>query len=147
LIVKIGENIKLVFAEVISGGLIGAYLHANKKVAAAVVLNVGKTELATDLAMQITAMSPRYIKPQDVPAEELEKEKEIYRQQLKNEGKPETMWEKIIPGKLNKFYEEVCLLNQAYIKDDKIKIIDLIKQESKSTGQEVAVLSFKRYQI
>src|SRR3989338_7830222 len=147
LMVKIGENIKLIFAEIISGELIGAYLHANKKVAAVVVLNAGKKELATDLAMQVTAMSPRHIKPQDIPVEELEKEKEIYRQQLKNEGKSEAMWEKIIPGKLNKFYEEVCLLNQPFIKDDKIKIIDLIKQESKNTGQEVVVISFKRYQI
>ena len=147
LIVKIGENIKLAFAEVITGELIGVYLHSNKKLASIVILAGGNNELALDLAMQITAMSPKFISPQDVPATEIEKEKAIYREQLKNEGKNEAMWDKIIPGKLNKYYAEVCLLNQPFIKDDKMTVGDLIKQTAKTMGEEIKVEKFTRYKI
>ncbi len=143
LIVKIGENIQLVIAEIIKGEVIGTYLHSNKKIVSVVVLSSGNRELAIDLAMQIAAMSPKYIKPEDIQAQEIEKEKEIYREQLKGEGKPEAMWDKIIPGKLNKYYQEVCLLKQAYIKDDKITIEQLIKKQ----GDDIQVLKFSRFQI
>jgi elongation factor Ts len=143
LIMKIGENIQLSEFRVFEGKVIGTYLHSNKKVAAAIVLSGGTVELATDLAMQIAAMSPKYIKPEDIPAEVIEKEKEIYQEQLKTEGKPQAMWEKIIPGKLNKYYEDVCLIKQTFIKDDKKKIEDLIAQ----SGQGIEVLVFHRFQI
>ncbi|MFA6254476.1 MAG: translation elongation factor Ts [Patescibacteria group bacterium] len=143
LVVKIGENIQLGDFEVLTGEILGIYLHSNKKVAAVVTMNSGSEKLATDLAMQVTAMSPKYIKPEDIPASEIAKEKEIYREQLKAEGKPEAMWEKIIPGKLNKYYQDVCLLKQTYIKDDKITVEKLIEQE----GKGIEVVKFSRYQI
>jgi elongation factor Ts len=141
LIVKIGENLKLAFAQIVNGEILGIYLHANKKLASVVVLKSGSQSLANDLAMQVTAMSPKYLAPQDIPADVIAKEKEIYEQQLKTEGKPENMWEKIIPGKLNKFYQETCLLHQAFIKDDKISIGELVRK-----GQ-AEVVKFYRYQI
>ncbi|MDX9892920.1 MAG: translation elongation factor Ts [Patescibacteria group bacterium] len=143
LIVKIGENIQLVESEIIEGEVLGAYLHSNKKVASVVVLSGGSQELAIDLAMQVAAMSPKYVKPEDISSEEIEKEKEIYREQLKSEGKPEAMWEKIMPGKLNKYYQEVCLLNQPFIKEDKLSVQDYIKKQ----GEGIAIVKFSRYQI
>lgn len=128
LIVKIGENLQLGQYNLISGSLIGTYLHSNKKIVGVVVLNQGSEELAKELAMQVAATAPRYLRPEDVPSDILTKEKEIYSEQLKTEGKPETMWEKILPGKLQKFYSEVCLLKQIYIKDDKKNIEDLLKE-------------------
>jgi len=143
LVVKIGENIQLSFAEIISGKIIASYIHSNKKVAAVVVLSGGKEDLALELAMQVTAMSPKYIKPEEIPLAEIEKEKEVYREQLKAEGKPEAMWEKIMLGKLNKYYQDVCLLKQAFIKDDKISIEQLIKNQ----GGDIEVIKFSRFQI
>jgi len=126
LIVKIGENLQLAHAKIIEGETIGSYLHSNKKLASVVVLNGGTEELAKEIAMQVTAMNPEYNSPEDVPAEVLEKEKDIYREQLKQEGKPKEMIEKILEGKINKFYAEVCLIKQQYIKDDKITIEKLL---------------------
>ena len=143
LAVKIGENIQLVAAQIFQGKVIGSYLHSNRKIASVVVLSAGSVGLANDLAMQVTAMSPKYIKPEDIPAAVIDKEKEIYREQLKAEKKPQAMWEKIIPGKLAKYYQEVCLLKQPYIKDDKIKVEDLIKP----AGEGIQVVEFFRYQI
>jgi len=126
LIVKIGENIQLNKFDVIEGEVLGSYLHSNKKVAAVVVLSGGDDQLAKEAAMQAVAMNPLYLEPQDVPSEVIEKEKEIYLEQLKREGKPENMVEKILEGKLRKFYTEVCLLKQPYIKDDKMSIEKLL---------------------
>lgn len=139
LVVKIGENIQLGQFAVISGGTIGSYLHANKKLASTVVLEGGSEELANDIAMHISAMSPEYLSPEDVPAEILEKEKEIYKEQLKQEGKPEQIWDKIIEGKLAKYYEGVCLLNQDFIKDEDKKISELLG--------DAKITSFDRYAV
>ncbi len=130
LIVKIGENLRLGKFNLIEGELMGTYLHSNKKIAGVVVLQGGNMELAKDIAMQIAATAPRYLRPADVPAEVIAKEQEIYSEQLKNEGKSESMGEKILPGKLQKFYSEVCLLRQVFIKDDKKTIEDLLKEAS-----------------
>lgn len=138
LVVKIGENIQLSNIEVVEGSVIGTYLHSNKKAAGVVVLSAGDEELANDLAMQVVAMEPKYISPSDIPAEELEKEKEIYREQMKNEGKPAGIIDKIINGKLQKYYEDVCLLNQAFIKDDEKKVEALIKEK----GADIKVVKF-----
>lgn len=138
LVVKIGENIQIASAELIEGNVIGTYLHSNKKTAGVVVLSAGDEGLANDLAMQVVAMSPKYIAPSDIPAEELEKEKEIYREQMKNEGKPAEIIEKIINGKLQKYYEENCLLNQAFIKDEEKKVDALIKEK----GADIKVVKF-----
>jgi elongation factor Ts len=143
LIVKIGENLQLKAAEVLEGAVLGVYLHANKKVAAVVTLSGGAEALANDLAMQVAAMMPKYLAPTDVPNEVMEKEKEIYREQLRGEGKPEAIWDKIIEGKLNKFYEETCLLNQYFIKEDKTKIADLLA----AAGADVKITKFARYAV
>ncbi len=119
LIVKIGENIQFAGSAVLAGQILGYYLHSNKKVAAAVVLKNGSVEVAREVAMHAAAMKPQYLKPEDVPAAVIAKEKEIYTEQLKNEGKPEAMLENILKGKINKFYSEVCLTKQLFIKDDK----------------------------
>jgi elongation factor Ts len=126
LIVKIGENIQLGQYQIIEGDVIGSYLHSNNKIAGVVVLDGGAEDLAKDLAMQAVAMNPLYIGPEDIPGEVIEKEKEIYREQLKAEGKPVEMIEKIIMGKLQKFYNETCLIKQNFIKDDKITVEQLL---------------------
>lgn len=137
-------------------GIVYSYIHSNNKVGAMLELFcetdfVARTEdfksLARDIAMQIAALAPEYLKPDDVPAEIIEKEKEVYREQLKTEGKPEAMIEKILPGKSQKFYEEVCLLNQPFIKDEKIKIEDLIKQSIAKIGEKIEIGKFIRFQI
>jgi elongation factor Ts len=86
----------------------------------------GKEELAMTVAMQVAAANPKYIEPSEVEAGELEKEKEIYREQLLKEGKPEAMIEKILEGKVTKYYSEVCLVEQEFIKDDKKKVKDIL---------------------
>lgn len=143
LVVKIGENIQLAVNDIIEGDVIGTYLHSNKKIASAVVLSEGDEELAVELAMQVAAMSPKYIQPEDIPAAEIEKEKEVYRAQLKTENKPEAMWEKIILGKLNKYYQEVCLVKQPFIKEDKKSVEQLVKEK----GGNIKIIKFTRYQI
>jgi elongation factor Ts len=126
LTMKVGENMQITGVGIYSGENVGVYVHSNKKVAGICVLSGGSMEIASDIAMQIAAMSPKYLNPEVVPAEVLDKEKEIYREQLKGENKPEQIWDKIIAGKINKFYEENCLVNQVFIKDDTKKISDLL---------------------
>ncbi len=141
LIVKIGENIQLNKFEIISGDILGYYLHANNKVASVVSLNKGNQELAREIAMHVTAMNPIYLKPEDIPEDILAKEKEIYIEQLEAEGKPEEIIEKIIQGKLNKFYQENCLLKQEYIKDDKKNIKKLLDE------QGAIIKKFERFSL
>ncbi|MEI6627393.1 MAG: translation elongation factor Ts [bacterium] len=137
-------------------GLIGAYIHGIGKVGALVNVAcetdfVAKTdgfkELVKDIAMQVAAMAPQYINAEAVPAEVIEKEKEIYRAQLKEEGKPEQMWDKIIEGKLQRFYNEVCLLNQAFIKDETKKVSDLLTEAVAKTGEKIEVKEMSRFQV
>ena len=116
----IGEKLEVKRFAVITGKTVGAYSHMGGRIGVLVALDKeGESELATDIAMQVAAANPRYIYPEEVPAEELEKEKAIYREQLLKEGKPENMLDKIAEGKINKFYSEICLTKQEYIKDDK----------------------------
>ncbi len=137
-------------------GIIYAYIHANNKVGALIELNcetdfVAKNEefknLAHDLAMQITAQNPLYISPEDVPEDVLNKEKEIIKEELLAEGKPEDMLDKIIEGKLNKWYEEVCLLNQPFIKDEDLTVEKMINEKIASLGEKIKIGSFCRKQI
>jgi elongation factor Ts len=139
LIVKIGENLKLAFFDIIEAEVIGYYLHSNKKVATTVSLSKGNAEVAKEIAMHATAMNPQYLKPEDVPADVLEKEKEIYQEQLAKEGKPADIIEKILEGKVNKFYQEVCLVKQAFVKDDKKSIEKLLEEN------EAVIEKFNRY--
>ncbi len=139
-----------------SEGIVYAYIHANNKIGALVELKcetdfVAKNEefknLAHDLAMQVAAQSPLYISPADIPEEVANKEKEIYKEQLIVEGKPEKMLDKIIEGKMAKWYEDVCLLNQPFIKDEDKTITDLINEKIASLGEKIEVGGFCRKQI
>jgi len=124
----IGEKLDIKrYAKLVSAGTVAAYSHLGGKIGVLVALDKeGQSDIAYDIAMQIAAANPKYIKPEDVLAEELAKEKEIYKAQLIKEGKPENMIDKIMVGKLNKFYEEVCLNKQEYIKDDTKHIEDIL---------------------
>ncbi len=137
-------------------GVIGCYIHANAKVAALVALTcesdfVAKTEdfktLAHDLAMQVAATDPQYISPENVPTDIIEHEKEIYRVQLKNEGKPEKIWEKIITGKIQKFFSENCLLKQVFIKDDDKTVEQLIQAQVLKFGENIQIREIKRMSL
>lgn len=137
-------------------GLIGVYVHPGSQVAALVEVNcetdfVARTEqfqqLARDLAMQVVASRPRWVSREDVPEEEIEKEKQIYRAQLANEGKPEHIWDRIIQGKLEKWFTEVCLLEQPFIKDPDITVKDLLVQSVASLGENIQVRRFCRLEV
>lgn len=130
LILKIGENIQFGQSKKVTGSIIGSYLHSNKKIASAVVLSAGTPEVATDIALHVAAFRPDYLKPEDVPAELIATEQAIYRKQLEAENKPAEMIEKILPGKLEKYYSEVCLLKQKYVKDDSMTIEQYLKQNN-----------------
>lgn len=137
-------------------GIISTYIHNNNKIGVMLELNcetdfVAKNEdfkeLGKELCMQIAASSPIYVKPEDVPAEELDKEREIYKEQMKESGKPDNVIDKIVEGKLNKFYSEICLTEQNYIRDPKVVIKDLIKNKIATYGENISVGKFVRYQI
>lgn len=137
-------------------GVVTSYIHAGGKVGVLVELNcetdfVARNEefqaLAKDIAMHIAASAPEYLKPEDVPAEVLEKEKEILREQLRAEKKPEVMLDKIIEGKLAKFYEERCLLKQVFIKDETKKVEDLVKEAIAKIGENIELRRFTRYAL
>jgi elongation factor Ts len=137
-------------------GIIYAYIHANNKIGAMIELNcetdfVAKNEnfkaIAHDIAMQIAAQNPLYIAPADVPEEIINKEKEIYKEQLLAEGKPENMLDKIIEGKISKWYQDVCLLKQPFIKDEDITIEDYLNEKIASIGEKIKIGSFSRKQI
>jgi elongation factor Ts len=139
-----------------SEGLIGSYIHMNGKLGVIVELNcetdfVAKNkefgELLKNIAMHIAAANPQYVSSDDIPEKILEEEKEIIGEQFKDSKKPPEIIEKIMTGKLGKFYSEVCLLEQAYIKDDKITIKELISSFIAKTGENVKVGQFTRYMI
>jgi len=137
-------------------GIVGVYLHSNEKVAGLVGIscetdfvarNAEFKELAHDLAMQVVAIHPTYLAPEDVPAEILAKEKEIYTAELKKEKKPEAMMNKILEGKLAKFFEEQCLMKQKFIKDDKLTVEDLVKAKIAKLGENIKVKKFFKFEI
>ena len=104
-------------------------------------------ELVRNLAMQAAAAGAEYLRPEDVPAERVAKEKDIFAAQLASEGKPARMIDTIVEGKLRKFYSEVCLLEQPYIRDDKLTVKDLITQAAAKTGENVQVRRFVRFRL
>jgi len=137
-------------------GFLGSYIHSNGKVGAVVEVLcetdfVARTDdfhtLAKDLAMHVAASNPQYKLPQDIPVEVLEKEKAIYREQVVAEGKPAAIQEKIIEGKLNKFYDDVCLLRQKFIKDEELTIEQLIQNAIQKIGEKIVVGKFVRFHI
>ena len=105
------------------------------------------TNLAHELALHIAAMNPQYITTDEVPTGELNRETEVLRNQALAEGKPEQVVEKIVAGRMSKFYEEFCLLEQPFVKDDKVKIKDLITDSIRKTGENIVVRRFARYEL
>ncbi len=140
LIVKIGENLVLGDYDILEGDTIGVYLHSNNKLASIIVLDGGSEELAKDIAMHATALAPQYLKSEDIPQEVIEKEKEIYSEQLKKEGKTDDIIAKILDGKVAKFYTEVCLLKQNFVKDDQ-KTIEQLLADNKASIKEYKYFS------
>jgi elongation factor Ts len=137
-------------------GTIGHYIHFGSKAASLVEINcetdfVARTDdfqqLAKDLAMHIVAARPLWLNREEVPAEAVEKEKEIYREQMLNSGKPPQVVEKIIEGKLDKWYSDVCLLEQGYIKDPDKKILDMVTEQVAKLGENIRVSRFARMEI
>jgi len=139
-----------------SEGQIQSYIHAGNKIGVLVEVNcetdfTGKTEDFTEfvknLAMQIAATNPICVDREGVPAETLDKEKEIYAAQAKDSGKPEKVIEKIVEGKLKKYYSEVCLLEQMYVKNPDITIQDLLHEIMAKTGENITIRRFVRFQL
>jgi elongation factor Ts len=104
-------------------------------------------QFAHDMAMQVVGAHPKYVSVDDVPAEVVESERATYRQQFLDEGKPERILDRIVEGKLSKFYEEVCLLEQPFIKDGDVKIGDLVTQMIAQVGENIVIRRFVRYQV
>jgi elongation factor Ts len=139
-----------------SEGAVGTYIHAGGKIGVLVEVNcesdfVARTEdfqeLLKDIAMHIAATDPRYVRREDVTAEDLDREKEIFRAQAAATGKAAPVVEKIVEGKMSKFYEEVCLLDQPFIKDQSFAIKDLIAQKIGKLGENLSVRRFARFKV
>jgi len=137
-------------------GAVGTYIHAGGKIGVLLEINcesdfVARTEdfqdLMKDIAMHIAASDPRYVKPEDVTIEDLEREKDIYRAQAAATGKPAPVIEKIVDGKMAKFYEEVCLLDQPFIKDQAVTIKELIATKVGKLGENITVRRFARFKV
>ncbi|HEX2931791.1 MAG TPA: translation elongation factor Ts [Candidatus Binatia bacterium] len=137
-------------------GAVGAYIHAGGKIGALVEINcetdfVARTTefqtLLKDLAMQVAAASPRFVRREEIPVGELDREKEIYRQQALDSGKPEKIVDKIVEGKLERFYSEVCLVEQAFIKDPDKKVSDVVNDAIARLGENIQVRRFTRYHL
>jgi elongation factor Ts len=124
---KVGENIKLGKVSTLSGDVIGSYVHDGKK-GAIVVLKGGSEELAKDVAMQVTAMSPEYTKREDIPADMIEKTKEIFREEVENSGKPEDIKAKMMEGKINAYFKDLTLMDQAFFKNPDLTVAKLLAQ-------------------
>ncbi|WP_151735100.1 translation elongation factor Ts [Paenibacillus tengchongensis] len=137
-------------------GVVESYIHAGGRIGVLVEINcetdfVGKTdsfkEFARDIAMQIAAASPRYVRREEVPAEEVEKEKEILKAQALNEGKPEKIVEKMVEGRIAKFYEEYCLMEQSFVKDQDKTISQLLNEKISTIGENISIRRFVRYEL
>ncbi len=137
-------------------GKVVSYIHPGDKLGVIVEVNcetdfVAKGpefgEFAKDIAMHIAAASPRYLAKEDVPEEVLEEERKILATQAQNENKPEKVIEKIVEGRINKFYQEACLLEQAYVKDDKVKIKDFVKSGIAKFGENISIGRFARFKL
>ena len=137
-------------------GAVGAYVHPGGKIGVLVEINcetdfVARTAefqaLLKDIAMQVAAANPRVVRREEVPAEELEKEKAIYRQQALDTGKPEKVIEKIVEGKLDRFYSEVCLMEQSFIKDPDKNISGVINDAIARLGENIQIRRFARYHL
>ena len=136
-------------------GLVESYIHGDGRIGVLVEVNIETDfaaknpefrEFVKDVAMQIAATKPEYVRREDVPAEVIEKEKEIIKAQAINEGKPEAVAEKIVAGRIDKFYEEVCLLEQAFIKDPDTKVQEVLTEKISSSGENITIRRFVRFE-
>lgn len=136
LVQKIGENISVRRAVVLGGAgqVVGSYVHSNNKIAVLAALNGGHQDVARDVAMHVAATNPLVANPEEVPAEVLKKESEIYTAQAAESGKPADIIEKMVSGRLRKFIEEVSLTEQAFVKDPDVKVGKLVKQAGASVA-------------
>ena len=140
-IATIGENMNIRrFERFETTGIVEKYIHGDGKIAVLVELTNGTTELAKDICMQIAAARPEFVKDTDVPEERVQKEMEILKVQAMNEGKPEAIAEKMVQGRLRKFYEEICLVDQAFVKNPDKKISDILKENN------AEVIRFARFE-
>lgn len=137
-------------------GVVGSYIHLNGKIGVLVevncesdfvALNDDFKELVKNIALHIAASNPRYISSDEISLEVLEEEKEIIREQFKDSKKPPEIIDKIVQGKLGKFYEEVCLLDQPYVKDDKISVKKLIASYIAKIGENIQIRRFARFEL
>ena len=139
-----------------SEGLVDAYIHPGNRVGVLIEVNcetdfVARTgefqELVRNLAMQVAAAGADYVRREDVPAERIERERAIFAAQIEGQGKPAAIVDKIVEGKLGKFFSEICLLEQPYIRDDKRTVGDLVKEAGARTGENIVVRRFARYRL
>ncbi|NLY84738.1 MAG: translation elongation factor Ts [Tissierellia bacterium] len=136
-------------------GLVDAYIH-NGRIGVLIEVNsetdfVAKNDefkqFVRDMAMQVAAASPKYVAKEDVSEEELDKERQILKQQALNEGKPEHIAEKIVEGRIEKYYEQVCLLEQPFIKDPDMKVKDLLNEKIAKIGENIKIRRFVRFEV
>jgi elongation factor Ts len=158
-IAKLGENINIsrfIVYEVNGNGVIGNYIHTGAQIGVLLEVSTsspnaaGKDEfnaLVRDVAMQVAAAHPQYLRREDVPRDIFAKEHEIQRERARGEGKPEKMLEKIAEGRMSKFYEEVCLLEQPFIRENAISVGELIKTASAKLSGTVSIVRFARYKV
>ena len=140
-IATIGENLSIRrFARFETDGFVSEYIHGDGKIAVLVNMKKGTEEVAKDVCMQIAAARPEYVKQAEVPQERVAKEMEILKAQAMNEGKPEAIAEKIVQGRIGKFYEEICLLNQPFVKDPNKKVSQLLEEKDEE------VIAFARFE-
>ena len=139
-----------------SEGIIGSYIHLNGKIGVLLEVNCESDfvarndefkELVKNIAMHIAASNPKYVSSEEISPEVLDQEKDIIKEQFKDSKKPPEIVEKIIQGKLGKFYEEVCLLDQPYIKDDKVSIKQLVASHIAKFGENIRISRFARYEL
>lgn len=138
-----------------SEGLVESYIHAGR-IGVLIEVNsetdfVAKTdefqEFVRDMAMQVAAANPKYVDREDVPEEEVERERNILVQQVVNEGKPEHVANKIVEGRMGKFFEEICLLEQTFIKDSSVKVKDLLNEKIAKIGENLKIRRFVRFEV
>lgn len=141
LVQKIGENISVRRIALVEAPVVGAYVHGNNRIAVLTALSAGDDELAKDVAMHVAAVNPQVVKPEDMPAELVAKEKDIYTAQAAESGKPAEIVEKMVSGRVSKYLAENSLLEQAFVKDPEIKVGKLVK----NAGAEVQ--SFVRFEV
>lgn len=143
-------------SRIASEGLVASYIHMGGRIGVLVEVNcetdfVAKSEdfqnLVKDIAMQIAAANPKYVREEEVDPAELEKEKEILRVQALNEGKPEKIIEKMVEGRVKKYYEDVCLLDQPFVKDQSKTIKDVLTEATLRIGEKISVRRFVRYEL